>query len=207
MPSARLDCCEGAESVRSHGDLKRGALSGAIGGIAGAFAMDVFGVLWTTGRRCHPSRQAVSVSRQGHDPADEAAIQARQHQADPDRAASTAIAERMARVAGIRLSRRQRAMAGRAIPYLYGTVAGATYGTLAAYVPAVQSGAGILFGLALWVGEVGIGFPLLGLTNGRAKYSLGEHVFSGVSHIVFGVVAEAARKVTAGVEVKRYAHD
>ena len=164
-------------------------MCGALGGIAGAVAMDAFSTLWTIGRR-NPSTQQLPDPR----PEVQTAIEARQHRVDPDFAASTAMVECLARATGTKLSNRQRALAARAVPYVYGAAAGAMYGAAAGSVPVLKSAGGVLFGTLLWLAEVGAGLPLLGLLKGPGAYSLGEHLFSGASHVVFGVVAETTRR-------------
>jgi len=171
----------------------RGAFAGALGGVAGCFGMDLVSRLWTLGSRGEITSREESLAQQGGRPEVESAKKAGMSAGDPGAVATTAIADRVADSQGRRLSREERSSAGKLVHYSYGTAVGALYGIGAEYLPSPGAQHGILYGIALWLGGVQIALPLAGLSAPPARYSAGEHLFSFISHAVFGFVAETTR--------------
>ncbi|HLG98489.1 MAG TPA: DUF1440 domain-containing protein [Bryobacteraceae bacterium] len=166
-------------------------LSGAIGGLAGALAMDILSRLWTGLRE--PSSAKPDVSLDEHRQLAEAQ-ERRGRAADPDAVVSIAVADYLAHALGQTLPKEKRAFAGKAVHYSYGAAAGAIYGAGAELRPEVTAIHGAAFGLLLWLGEMFIAVPLLSTANRATKFGVAEHLFSGAEHAVFGLAVEGVRR-------------
>lgn len=102
------------------------------------------------------------------------------------------MAQRLAEVAGVELSDRERQRAGTALQWGMGTGAGVLYGALRARVPTVRAGRGLAFGAAFWlVVDEGL-TPLLGFAPGPLVFPWQTHGRGFVGHLVFGAAADAA---------------
>ena len=98
-----------------------------------------------------------------------------------------------------KLSSREKKKAGPIVHYAYGALAGGFYGAAAEVVPAVTKGEGTLYGTILFVGGDEIAVSALGLTKSPADYPLSSHVNAMVSHLVYGVSTELARRALRAV--------
>jgi uncharacterized membrane protein len=89
----------------------------------------------------------------------------------------------------------RRPVAGEAVHYVIGSLVGGLYGLAAERQPKVTAGHGAVFGItaASVLDETVV--PLTGLGPGPTKAPLTSHPYSYASHLVFGVVAEGARKL------------
>ena len=84
--------------------------------------------------------------------------------------------------------------AGNAVHYAFGALLGGAYGLIAEYRPAVTTGGGTLFGAAaLLVDELGV--PAADLSCPPTDFPASTHAYGLASHLVFGVVTEATRKL------------
>jgi hypothetical protein len=82
--------------------------------------------------------------------------------------------------------------AGLAVHYAIGVAPAALYGALRERVPAVGAGSGLAFGAAMFVIEDEIANPLLGAAAAPQRYPWQPHARGFVSHLVYGVAADAA---------------
>ena len=69
------------------------------------------------------------------------------------------------------------------------------YGAVAELVPRVSTGLGVPFGLAVWLGAHVITVPALGLAESPARRPLSKEAPELGLHVVYGAVAELARRV------------
>jgi len=119
----------------------------------------------------------------------------REEQARGGKSAYEIAAEKAAGLAGIDLSREQRARAGLAIHYGIGMVSTAFYAAVRHQLPAPAVARGLGFGAALWlIADEGAN-PLLGLTPGPRAFPWQAHARGLVGHLVFGLAAEGALSV------------
>lgn len=81
--------------------------------------------------------------------------------------------------------------AGAAVHYAIGIVPAALYGIAREHFPAVGAGAGLGFGLAMFVAEDEVANPLLGLAAPPQRYPWQPHARGLASHLVYGLVTEA----------------
>lgn len=107
-------------------------------------------------------------------------------------------AERLANAVSVgafdhNLSEKEKNAAGTALHYGYGVSMGAFYGAAAEMVPAVTTGLGVPYGVAIWLGaDEGI-VPLLGLSKSASEYPFPVLAAAFASHLVYGLTLEAVR--------------
>ena len=82
-----------------------------------------------------------------------------------------------------------------AVHYSMGVGFGAVYGFLAEKVPATAAGLGLPYGTAVWIGADEVAVPAMGFAKGPAETSLSAHLNALASHLVYGVVTAATRKL------------
>jgi putative membrane protein len=143
----------------------RGAIAGAVAGAFASFAMNRFQKL--------VSQLGASDSGGGGEPSTEKAAE---------------------RVAGRPLRGGEKKRAGNAVHYGFGTALGATYGVAAEVEPWVTAGLGMPFGGAVAVVADETLVPALGLAGPPWLSPPSTHLYSLLSHLVFGAALEAARR-------------
>lgn len=158
--------------------LWKGMVAGAAAGMAASFVMNQFQAGWTRREagfeRGHGAQSAKTES--GHDP-------------------TTRLAEA---VSPRPLSEQEKELAGRAVHYAYGAAMGAAYGALTEAAPATAAGFGSVMGVGLWAAsDLGL-LPSLGLSRDPEEYEGWVHAQSLASHVVYGTVTEAVRRVIRG---------
>ena len=156
------------------GKLLRGALAGAVAGVAASFAMDAFQAAVT----------ALSPSNDDDEPAEPATEKA------ADGIAKT--------VTGKELAVGDKPLAGQSIHYALGIGLGIAYGIAAEFQPKVTAGLGTAFGLttATLLDEAAV--PAVGLGQAPWKAGLTSNLYAYASHLVFGSATELVRRQVAG---------
>ena len=151
------------------GDLMRGAASGLAAGLVGAVAMTAFQALLARGRITSGVSGAPSTEK-----------------------AADALA--LATV-GHGFPRSRRPAAGETVHNAFGALVGGAYGIAAEVDPRVRRGGGAAFGAvaATVVDETLV--PAFRLGDPFWRAPIFSHPYSYLSHVVFGTVTEAARKV------------
>ena len=103
------------------------------------------------------------------------------------------------RIAGHPLDQETKEIAGEAIHWVFGAVAGGFYGVLAELYPQVTAKNGATFGLTL-LGLTHQGaLPVLGLAEPKEEQSFREHTSEATTHIIYGVVTEKVRGFVRGL--------
>lgn len=85
------------------------------------------------------------------------------------------------------LTHAEKRVAGPVVHYLFGAGMGALYGGLSHAWPAVTVGAGVPFGLGVWLLADEIALPALGLAEGPRAYPFSTHAEMLAAHVVFGL--------------------
>lgn len=98
-------------------------------------------------------------------------------------------------LSGRPLRRSQRPAAGEAVHYGVGSLVGAVYGAAVELEPRIAFGEGAAFGAAAATVVDETLVPAAGLGDPFWKAPLSSHPYSYLSHLVFGVTTEAARKL------------
>jgi putative membrane protein len=99
------------------------------------------------------------------------------------------------RVAGHELVGPQREVAVEAIHWGFGALTGAAYGALVEYYPAATAKDGATFGMALSSLTHGTVLPAMGLAAKPEEQTTRERTSEMATHVVYGVVTEAVRRV------------
>ncbi len=176
-----------AHSVETHGtgtapSLAVSVLAGIAGGLVGSWAMTRFHVALygggVTGVEEPQSHRPIEGGR--HDPATKAA-----------EIAARPLIDRS-------LTHREKQVGGPIMHYLFGASMGAVYGALSSVWPGVRRGAGVPFGVAVWVLADEIALPLLGLAHPPQAYPFRTHAEMLAAHVVFGYMThDTASRLTA----------
>ena len=184
---------------RDEGNLGKGLVAGVIGGLIASWTMNQFQALW--------SRKAAGVERshgaqslQQGSPRDtpHRKGKARGSGEEPDDATervSSAISEG---VFGQALTKSEKEVAGAAVHYAFGTTTGGLYGAAAELVPGITTGAGLPFGVAVWLAADEAVLPALGLSKPATEYPLSTHAYALASHLVYGLTTEIVRRAVRG---------
>lgn len=159
--------------------MLKAILAGALGGIAGTWAMSEAQRAWTNAVDGKPPDSAAGK----HDARD---WQERSEGQNSNEIAAQLLATR---IAGLRLDRAELAVAAALTHYTFGAAMGALYG---AYRERRRQATGIGFGLTVWLLADEIAMPLLGLSDSTLRRPLEKHLQSIAAHIVFGMATEGA---------------
>lgn len=184
-----------AGSRRGGGSALKGLAAGAVGGLAAAFVMNQFQAAWGRAAAGEERSHGAQSLQQG---TPRRGVGRDLQAAGADRPEDDAT-ERLANAISVgvlerELTEREKDAAGTAFHYAMGLTSGALYGALAEFVPAAKAGAGLPFGLAVWlIADEGI-VPAAGLSKSPGEYPLSIHAYSIASHLVFGLTAEAVRR-------------
>ena len=180
---------------RQEGDLLKGLAAGVAGGLAAALVMNQFQALWSRlshGEERSHGAQSLQQGSPGHGVAAELRAEGSESEEDD---ATERLAQAVAHGAlGRDLSEREKEAAGTAFHYAMGATSGALYGVLAEAAAGVTAGAGLPFGLAVWVVADEIIVPAAGLSKSAEEYPPSIHAYSISSHLVFGLTAELVRR-------------
>jgi hypothetical protein len=158
-------------------DPVKAALVGALGGLAGTWAMNQFQRWWTLTFNGHASPSAAGK----HDARD-------WQEKNEGQNANEIVGALGARaLLGRRPTSRERSMAAVAVHFSFGAAMGAAYGVL---VESEGSGmaAGAGWGAAVWLAADEIAMPLMGLSRTDVDYPLESHLQSLAAHLVYGMV-------------------
>lgn len=176
-----------------NGNILKGLAAGLVGGLFASWTMNQFQAAWTRiaeGFEKSHGAQSMQPS-EGPNP-DQASNQNKEDQDDATVKAAKAISEG---VFDHKLKESEKKVAGAAVHYAFGTATGGFYGALAEVAPQVTTGAGLPFGAVFWAVADEAAVPLLGLSKRPTEYPVSTHVYALASHLVYGVTAEATRRV------------
>lgn len=103
--------------------------------------------------------------------------------------------DQFARAAGRRLTRSQRRVWGWRFHQAFGVLGGVGYAVLRRRHPRIGAGMGLLFGAAFFLLGDEVLMPLAGWSPGPRAFSWKVHARGAVSHLAYGVAAEATARV------------
>jgi hypothetical protein len=182
------------------GDVWKGLAAGVVGGLVASAVMNQFQALWgrlAEGVERSHGAQSLQPGSPRHGVGGELRAEGKDEQQDD-------ATERLANavslgVSGRELTEREKDVAGVVFHYAMGTTSGALYGAVAELMPEVKAGAGLPFGVAVWLtADEGI-LPAAGLSKSPAEYPLSIHVYSLSSHLVYGLTTELVRRAVRKV--------
>ena len=102
-------------------------------------------------------------------------------------------------LAGHSLDLETKTTAGEAIHWGFGAAAGAAYGALAEFYPAVTANEGASFGLALMTLTHETALPAMGVSAPVEEQTPREQTSEAATHLVYGLVAERVRSFVRGL--------
>src|SRR5688572_14112907 len=164
--------------------VAKGALAGAIGGVAGTLAMNYFQRWWS-----HTVHGAVPVSAAGrHDARDWQELAEGQN--SNEIAAQTVAVEALGRP----LDRGELKVGATVVHFAFGAAMGGLYGAFWEFSPSTRKMGGAAFGTAVWAAADEVAMPVLGLSGPTTEHPPERHAHTFASHIVFGVTTEIVRR-------------
>jgi Protein of unknown function (DUF1440) len=170
-----------------------GAVAGALGGLAGS---------WTMVRFNHIIQPAGGGSDKPDDRYAHRRTDARPNDTDgsiPDEPGSMQVASAVAKpILGRPLTEDEKEIAGPLVHYLFGATTGAIYGAAAEIDPSTTRGAGVPFGVGVWLLADEIGMHAAGFATKPTDYPASRHAATFATHVVFGLTVEAVRRLLRG---------
>ena len=161
-------------------DISLGLVSGVLGGLAAAFAMNEFQSFW------------MALDKQ----AKEKAAQSKPATLKAADKASEALA-------GQSVPEPAQKIASNAVHYLTGAILGGAYGLIAEIAPGITAGAGMAYGGVAWIAMDEVLVPALDLGPRPAETPPKDHLYGVTSHIVFGLTLELVRDVVSDILAPR----
>lgn len=170
----------------------KGFLAGAAGGLVASWAMNksasVMGALNGKGETSQTRRHPTQRIEPDEGPQDQ------REAPGTDETPTVRSASLLAhKVLHRELTDQEKQIAGPFIHFAFGAATGGIYGVLAEIAPKTASGAGLPFGLAVWLGADETALPALGLTK-LPDYPLGQHIRGLAMHLVYGSATEGVRR-------------
>jgi len=147
----------------------RGLLAGAVGGLIACFAMSQF----------HSAFQKLESSDQDK-------------QEDSTVKTASAVSRR---IFHHQLTPQQKKIAGPAVHYGFGASIATFYGAAVEILPVLQTGWGLPFGVAVWLGAHVITVPALGLSEPVTRSTPRREAVEFGAHLVYGAVVEGVRRL------------
>lgn len=172
-------------------NLWKGLAAGLAGGLVASWTMNQFQAAWTKTAEGFEKPHGAQSMQPSEGEAPGQAVENKEQQDDATVKAARTISEN---ILGHELKESEKNTAGAAVHYAFGTVTGGLYGAVAEFAPTVTTAAGLPFGVVFWVVADETVVPLLGLSQGPAKYPLSTHAYSLASHLVYGLTAEITRR-------------
>jgi hypothetical protein len=115
---------------------------------------------------------------------------------DEETEAIVAVVRRIASFVPGGLARSHPGLTGRAVHYLFGCGFAAAYAAARARRPAIATGKGLAFGLALWLLSDAILIPATRLGRPWLRYSWPQRLNAVASHLAYAATVEAVLQAT-----------
>ncbi|MEO8218187.1 MAG: DUF1440 domain-containing protein [Acidobacteriota bacterium] len=174
--------------MKNECDPLKGAVAGALGGLAGAFLMNYSHTAWSKGSKI--VKEALdsqpNVEKKSDGDADDSS---------EDENATEKMAEAISKTLfDHELTDDEKKPASIAVHYGFGMTMGALFGAIAELEPRAAAGVGLPFGTALWAVADEVVVPAAGLSEKPATYPLSTHAEALVAHLVFGLTTDLVRR-------------
>ena len=160
--------------------IARDTAVGIVGGLAASAAMNGFQAAWSAvQQRLEPEQDDGG-----------------------DEPSTVKAADRVTKAtAGEPVPEPKRQAAGEMVHYGFGAVLGGLYGAARSIDSRVSAGFGMPFGAAVWAVADEAAVPALGLSGPPAETAPSTHLYSLLSHLLFGAVLEGTQRgVEAGLD-------
>jgi putative membrane protein len=181
------------------GEVWKGLAAGVAGGLVAAAVMNQFQALLSKLAAGEERSHGAQSMQQGSPRRGVGRELQAEGKDDPEDDAPERLANAVAvGVYGGELTEHEKEVAGVALHYAMGATSGALYGAAAEVLPELKVGAGLPFGIAVWlIADEGI-VPAAGLSKAPSEYPLSVHAYSFASHLVFGLTTEVVRRAVRG---------
>lgn len=166
--------------------LLKGMVAGAIGGLAGTWAMSHAQNLWTRA----VDEDAPESAAGKHDARD---WQERHERQNANELAANVVARA---VLGRPFTRDELRIAAPLVHYGFGAAVGAMYGATLERTDPHRAGSGLNLGTTIWMAADESAMPLLGLSGPTTERPAEMHAQAFAAHIVYGLVTEYVRRRT-----------
>lgn len=174
---------------RTHSTARQ-ALAGLAGGLAGAFAMNLFARAVGAARN---GREADGAAP-GHDRVGRGMQPPQAEGSARDDAAVRVGTAAYETLTGDAPTRKGRSWLGSAAHYGFGAGAGMCYALAASRAPLLRAGFGTLYGTLVWaLADEGV-VPALGLSRGPRELPAGVHLYSLCGHWIYGATLDAFQR-------------
>lgn len=173
------------------GGICKGMIAGAIGGAAGAWAMNDL--------LPHPAPQKASKGGRGRTSkaVGSKAQHAKQQSAGGGEEPTVKVAEMTSRkLFDHELTEQEKQVAGPAVHYGMGMSLGAIYGGLAELWPNVKIGMGMGYGMAVWALASETALPALSLSPPPTQVPVQKHADTLSAHVCYGLTLDFVRRVS-----------
>jgi hypothetical protein len=167
-------------SASGNDDVTINVVSGLIGGLVAAYAMERF------------QRALGRISPEIGGAPGGGGQQYRQPEAQPTTYTPADVVARA--TTGHEVPPEYKPAAGAAVHYAFGGAVGAIYGAAAARTPDITAWAGVPFGASVWLIADEMGMPALGLATPPTAHPLKDHATSLASHLIYGAATEVVRR-------------
>jgi hypothetical protein len=171
-----------------------GAAAGALAGALGSLAMNQFQrIAAKAGGGLEARGATMGIPRTGRGPQPAQAL----GNASDD--ATAKVANTVTSLVGRPLTDpRSRQVAGEFVHVAFGALNGALYGAAVELNPRLRRGAGVPFGIAVWLlADEGL-IPALGLSRSPRETSAEVHTYSVTAHAIYGATTELVRRALRG---------
>jgi putative membrane protein len=159
------------------GNLLKGMLAGAVGGLVASRTMNAFQKVWSAAeKQITGGERGQSGGQQNSEDTEDATMKT------ADRISEA--------LQGRQLTKAEKKKAGPVVPYAFGASVEVN--------PAANALAGIPFGAILFAAADEVALPVLGLSDKPAASRLSTHLYRLVSHAVYGVTTETVRRIVRG---------
>ncbi len=187
-------------NVNRDGDVLKGLASGIVGGLVASVAMNQFQKLLSKLTNSDERSHGAQSLQQGSPQHGIGRKLEKLGKDEPEDDAAGRLANAVSvGISGRELTEKEKEVGGTALHYAYGISMGAVYGAAAEILPETTIGGGMPFGALIWLGADEGVVPLLGLSKAPTEYPLSIHASALASHLVYGLTAEAVRRVVRNV--------
>ncbi len=171
--------------------ILRGALTGAVSGLAGSWLM----LRFIDGSGARLLEQLKSPKDHEQDMQEQAA-QRQAGQRHPESVTMQAADTFASHAPGGRhLSYKERQQGGAVVHYLFGTLMGVAYGTTVEFWKLPALGFGTLFGTALWAGTDLVSIPAVGFAKWPVEEPAAAHLTHCMAHVLYGTSMDLTRRL------------
>ena len=162
----------------------KGFIAGAIGGLIASWVMNQYQEI-----ESHPVAERRRLAAQPASP------QPPKPKKTPDDATVRTAQAISTRLLHHELSDCEKRVAGPAIHYIYGSLAGGLYGAVAELWRPISSGLGVPYATAMWLFGDEVAVPALGLSKSAIETPPAQHATALASHFVYGISLDVARRI------------